>query len=149
MRYTFKSVIDWRHVLIVFALLSAIALPSRAEAVRIGQRYAGGVVFFVDGSGQHGLVAATRDLQGSEWQHAKEACERFVHNGYSDWYLPSRRELDLLFDHKNAVGGFQDLRYWSSSEYDADNAWNQYFGNGDRYYVNKSDNGCVRAVRAF
>ncbi|AOS84212.1 hypothetical protein BIU88_08755 [Chlorobaculum limnaeum] len=152
MRYTFKSVIDWRHVFIVFALLSAVARPSQAEAVEIGQRYAGGVVFNVDESGRHGLVAATRDLPGNnyDWQQAKEACGRFVHNGYSDWYLPSKWELSELYKHKWVVGGFADDSYWSSTEVSAHYAWLQYFVDGGQTYFSKgSDNFRVRPVRAF
>jgi len=52
------------------------------------------------------------------------------------------------------VGGFADdyytSDYWSSSEYDAPNAWSQYFANGNQY-ANYSKNlyERVRAVRAF
>jgi hypothetical protein len=32
------------------------------SVIRIGQEYAGGIIFYVDGSGQHGLVASSQDL---------------------------------------------------------------------------------------
>ena len=37
-------------------------------------------------------------------------------NGYSDWYLPSKAELDLLFAAKNLLTGWIDCYYYSSSE---------------------------------
>jgi hypothetical protein len=39
--------------------------------------------------------------------------------GYMDWYLPSRDELNLLYQNKDAVGGFATTgypTYWSSSQ---------------------------------
>ena len=66
-----------------------------SSAVSIGQRYQGGIVFYVDESRQHGLIAATRDLPGEyDWQGAKDAGERFVDGGFSDWYLPGKWELN-------------------------------------------------------
>ncbi|MFH0774097.1 MAG: DUF1566 domain-containing protein [bacterium] len=39
--------------------------------------------------------------------------------------------------------------YWSSTEYNANNAWNFNFNNGNANNNNKSNNYSVRAVRAF
>lgn len=66
---------------------------------------------------------------------------------YGDWYLPSRFELNLLYLQKDLVGGF-DNYYWSSSEFDANNAWYQHFINGFQD-GNKGNLGNVRAIRAF
>ena len=69
---------------------------------------------------------------------------------YSDWYLPSKDELNKLYQNKTAVGGFAGNYYWSSSEYYSNYAWSQYFGNG---YQDDNDKNYgdlrVRAVRAF
>jgi len=45
----------------------------------------------------------------------------YNYNGYSDWYIPSINELQLLKDNKSYVGGFSSATdwqamYWSSSE---------------------------------
>ncbi|RTY39606.1 DUF1566 domain-containing protein [Chlorobium phaeovibrioides] len=47
------------------------------------------------------------------------------------------------------VGGFGANNYWSSSEYNADNAWNQNFNNGNQNNNNKNNNNRVRPVRGF
>lgn len=65
------------------------------------------------------------------------------------WHLPTKTELELLYEQKNVVGGFADDYYWSSSEFDSTYAWGQSFYNGYQSYVNKSLMLPVRAVRAF
>jgi len=78
--------------------------------------------------------------------------------GYSDWYLPSRDELDKLYRNRAAIGGFVTASagyplYWSSSEYGVgqayDRAWFQDFGNGGRFDNPKSLTARVRAVRSL
>lgn len=70
-------------------------------------------------------------------------------NNLSDWYLPSKDELNQLYLNKTTVGGFSSGSYWSSSEYDANNAWFQGFDIGNRNYYYKDDTTYVRPVRAF
>ena len=72
-------------------------------------------------------------------------------NSLSDWYLPSKDELNELFLKKDTVGGFSTDYYWSSSEGGATTAWVQGFNNGDQSYTfsKKYDSFYVRPVRAF
>jgi hypothetical protein len=71
-------------------------------------------------------------------------------NGYSDWFLPSRDELELMYQNKGAIGGFASSgSYWSSSEFDGGNAWYQDFDTGFRNGGGKDFSIRVRAVRAF
>ncbi len=79
-----------------------------------------------------------------------------AYNGgsYTDWYLPSKDELNLLFLNQATIGGFvgaPDGYYWSSSEYDVNGAWNQDFAplGGGQYGSNKANLWGVRAVRSF
>jgi hypothetical protein len=80
---------------------------------------------------------------------AARICNDLVLNGYSDWYLPSKDELNKLYLNKTSIGGFASNYYWSSSEYSSIYAWKQYFNSGFQWYFNKYDTGYVRAVRAF
>ena len=75
----------------------------------------------------------------------------YVNNGKTDWFLPSREELDPMYINKHALGGFVTDHYWSSSEYDALIAWSQYFGTtaGTQANLGKSSSNRVRPVRAF
>jgi len=78
-------------------------------------------------------------------------CGDLVLGGYSDWYLPSKDELNQLYINKVAIGGFANNFYWSSTEYDSYGAWLQHFSNGYQSSANEDGygNDYVRAVRAF
>jgi|GEM_PF-2830552 uncharacterized protein (TIGR02145 family) len=69
--------------------------------------------------------------------------------GFTDWYLPSKDELDKLYYNRVAISGFNSAFYWSSSEYNTDYAWGQDFSNSIHYFYFKIIFGDVRAVRAF
>ena len=111
-------------------------------------KHGGFVVFEENG---HGLVAAITDLGNLDWNSAKTACEELILNGYSDWHLPSKEELNSVYVNLNqiGVGGFAKYRYWSSTEYNSNDAWKQYFVNGIQTNDSKNNEYNVRAVRAF
>jgi hypothetical protein len=70
---------------------------------------------------------------------------------FMDWRLPTKRELNLMYG--VYIGGngavLNGNYYWSSTEVDANNAWNQGFSDGVQYSYNKDATDSVRAVRAF
>ena len=61
---------------------------------------------------------------------AAKVAEAYTLNGFTDWYLPSKDELNLLYTQKSVVGGFAYYLYWSSSEYGSYYARYQSFGTG-------------------
>ena len=74
--------------------------------------------------------------------------------GYSDWFLPSKDELNLMYVNLKVygVGDFADAYYWSSSQYYphfAQYAWTQYFSNGVQSSHKKNTSLRARAIRAF
>jgi hypothetical protein len=82
---------------------------------------------------------------------AARLCGDLVLGGYSDWYLPSKDELNQLYINRVAIGGFAFNYYWSSTEVGGYVAWAQTFGSGyqggsDKFF---NDYSIVRAVRAF
>jgi len=146
----------------------------------IGQSYGGGIIFYIDGTGQHGLISASSDQNsGAQWGCtggligtfttigagqanttsivygcsqlgiAAKVCDDLVLNGYSDWFLPSKDELNVMYQEKSVIGGFFNSSYWSSSENYASYAWFQNFLNGVPGAGNKYSIYRVRAVRAF
>jgi uncharacterized repeat protein (TIGR02543 family) len=82
---------------------------------------------------------------------AADLCANLSLGGYSDWFLPSRDELNLMYTNLKVheVGGFADYVYWSSSEFSAGNAWYQRFSSGFQSGGGKYSTFRVRAVRAF
>jgi len=124
----------------------------------IGPSGTGNVVFYVDGSGQHGLEAKTTDAAGGavmNWATAMTTAQAYgtcltsVLRIPTCWHLPTKSELALLWEQKNVVGGFANSSYWSSSEYGSSSVWSQLFFFGDQYSTNKNYALPVRAVRAF
>jgi hypothetical protein len=156
-------------------------------AIQIGDNYAGGIVFYLDASQEHGFVCAASDLSatalwgnyhgilgtGSDigsgynntsleeqtcgYTSAAHFCWYLSLNGYDDWFLPSRNELNLMYINLkvnlNNVAGFAPADYWSSSEddvyYNGNNAWKQNFGNGTKTIDIRTAYLHVRAVRTF
>jgi len=85
---------------------------------------------------------------------AAKACKDLISGSKTDWFLPSKDELNELYKNRNYVSNLipTDIaRYWSSSEYSSYEAWGQQFGNGIQVVYSKYlDNFfSVRAVRAF
>jgi PKD repeat protein len=80
---------------------------------------------------------------------AAQLCDALELGGYSDWFLPSKDELNRMYVQQSVIGGFAAGYYWSSSEINGTNAWRQNFANGDQGNFTKFSAGCVRAIRAF
>ena len=82
---------------------------------------------------------------------AARYCGDLVLGGYSDWYLPSKDELNQLYINRVAIGDFANLYpLWSSTQSSNDFAWAQSFNNGSQGTYSKSNQNInVRAVRSF
>lgn len=167
----------------------------------IGDSYAGGYVFHLDGT-NGGLVAASTDQQpalpgvlwgwypagidftledvgagsantaaiveaigpdpfGDGQTYAAKLCADLVMNGFDDWFLPSKNELNLMYEnlHEQGIGDFADdmgysnaqTNYWSSTAGGSKFAWHQDFDGGGQWFyllINVERNR-VRAARAF
>jgi len=150
----------------------------------IGMVAEGGIVLYIDETGQHGLVAAMNDIGNYEWgcygyeingsdgtiigtgyQNTLDiiadcsetpiaANEAFLYEseGYNDWYLPSRYELQEMFNNvtpENNIGGFQNTYYWSSSESNYQKANYVSFGSNPTITDYKYLSLRVRPIRSF
>ena len=93
-----------------------------------------------------GIEVMTEDLGKMTWEDAMKACADLG----DGWRLPTKDELNMMYENKDKIGGFTNDFYWSSSELDINAAWGQSFSNG--FSTNGGKYGSenyVRAVRAF
>jgi hypothetical protein len=81
---------------------------------------------------------------GTASSYAAGVARAYTGGGYTDWYLPSKDELNKLYLNRVAIGGFisnSNGLYWSSSEiqsYPYHSAWLQDFSNGGPLSIFKS-----------
>jgi hypothetical protein len=81
--------------------------------------------------------------------YAAGLARAYTGGGYTDWYLPSKDELEKLSYTREIIGGFVNYYYWSSSEFDLRKAWYQTFFSGRQYTTVKGEPAIVRAIRSF
>lgn len=160
----------------------------------MGEYKYGGVIFWINATGDEGLVCSINDLNngntiqwgnnGIEYQetgatdtaigtgqantnaiinvqgtgnYAASLCDNLSLNGYSDWYLPSKDELNAMFiNHPmiNSVatangGDAFSVIYWTSSQATTNTniVWIQFLQSGTQGINNKLNLASVRAIR--
>ena len=91
---------------------------------------------------QAGNVAATS---------AAVYCSELTSGSKSDWFLPSKDELNEMYENLHAleIGGFTPGAYWTSSEFDNNEAWYQTFLDGGQFETTKLSTPLVRPARSF
>jgi hypothetical protein len=89
------------------------------------------------------------------WHDAMMYCQLLSIDGKNDWRLPTKDELNDVYDTKNDIyhseNDFVRAYYWSSTEYDDNCARGQYFQpNGNQFnHGKKTISFYVRAVRTI
>jgi hypothetical protein len=98
---------------------------------------------------------------GGGFGWAAQACDELVVNGFDDWFLPSRDELNIMWGalHRRGTGGFKSEWYWSStpSNDNGTRSWIINFADGrqfnhhhqSEYSDNWNQQYRVRAIRQF
>jgi len=146
----------------------------------IGENIGGGILFYSGAT--YGLVAATKDIHiAVDWglygtevgtgtaigtgqanttaiitaftgYTAAKACDDLVLSGQSDWYLPSKYELDQLYASGRSYLTGLDIynNYWTSSQSTLHTAHIQYFLNGTKSSLGKKNQAYkVRPIRTL
>ena len=85
------------------------------------------------------------------WDIAYNKIKTLNHGGFSDWTLPTIKELNKLYKKKNEIGNFEDYYYWTSIQYSENFACCQTFSSfgSQGSLLKKESTGKVRAVRRF
>jgi hypothetical protein len=116
-----------------------------------GDNLGSGAYYIAIGTGQANtdliLTAQGVDSPG----YAAAACDSLSTGGCSDWFLPSKEELNAMYVElkSNSVGGFADSEYWSSSAQSMSLVNMQRFSDGWENPESSAQAYRVRAVRAF
>jgi hypothetical protein len=109
-----------------------------------------GIVIGTGFANTNSIISAQGETTTS---YAAGLARAYKGGGYTNWYLPSKDELNKLYAMKLlGFGGFASGDYWSSTEFDNvynGFAWYQNFSNGSQDYVDKFLAFYVRAIRAF
>ena len=116
----------------------------------------GGYVFWVSSDGKHGLVVETQD-QGivTTWYNAHNIISdpsnhSSIGQKYRDWRMPTKFELDEIYAQRVTIGGFNDAKYWSSTESIYGYAYIKIFGSGFWPPIDgEGISNRVRSVRTF
>ncbi|NMW21794.1 MAG: hypothetical protein HKK67_09220 [Chlorobiaceae bacterium] len=149
--------------------------PPLEPSLSIGEHYQGGVIAFLDNTGNHGLIAAPENLNihGFEdlmsVEQAKKECAGLSinerNNTYSNWRLPTKGELNILYLNKKTIGGFNinpfntpyvslDIQKINTKDdlsiKNSETISTQDFSNGYQHSnIDSSVHGIVRPVRSF
>ena len=136
----------------VFGLLGNFAKNTVAGlSLKIGDiGPGGGLVFYIEGNKSYEV---SKILGTGTWSWAMQMCKNYRGGGYDDWYLPTKDELNLIYQNLRKTEKISgNDYYWSASQLV------QRFSDGHQsngYYYNpygrsySSDSHCVRAVRLF
>lgn len=88
--------------------------------------------------------------QGNTGTYAAKLCKDYRGGGYSDWFLPSKDELNKIYLNRTAIGsGLGTSTFWTSSETSSSSASRQSFSTGTQSNSSKASSSAVRAVRNF
>ena len=109
-----------------------------AKEVEIGEVMPDGTVYAgVSPETGKAMFTTAADAPGTCGFHeAQEYAAKLYANGHLDWRVPTRSELNVLYQNRAAIGGFEESGsepvgwYWSSSPYSRRNAWAQRFSEG-------------------
>ena len=105
-------------------------------------------------------IDADSAVTGFQIHQSVEACETLTVHGHTDWYLPAKDELAIIYNNLQdgtpddnspdpLINGFSTINYWSSSDGGTDQAWRVNFDNGSENsnVSRKSYNYSIRCAR--
>ena len=130
------------------------AKPESTE-LKIGDRMADGTVFAgISPDTGKAMYATPKDAPLTySFNQAKKYAAKLEAHGHQDWRVPTKGELNVLFNNRAAIGGFDVSGstpggwYWSSSSCGTWDAWGQRFSDGLQGNGLKDNRSSVRCVR--
>ena len=101
------------------------------------------------GTGQQNTADIVAQVGNVAATSAAVYCDEYAYGGFSDWFLPSKDELNELYLNQIIIGGFLSSYYSSSSEFSNDAFWFQSFIDGISNVPYKNNAYYIRPVRSF
>jgi hypothetical protein len=121
---------------------------------KIGDKMPDGTIFAgISPDTNKPMYATPADALTMTFNEAKEYAAKLDAHGHQDWRVPTKAELNVLFNNRAAIGGFDGNApgsggmYYSSSPNEVWSIWGQHFGSGDQQAYDKTYHSSVRAVR--
>jgi hypothetical protein len=145
----------------IHGLITAVEDQSSSIAWNNGGNFPTGATGSAIGTGTANTttIINAQNAQGaSQTSYAAGLARAYTGGGYTDWFLPSKDELNRMWLKRTDINttalandgsNFSTNYYWSSTEFSSNGAWEQYFSNGSQSLGSKNLTGNVRAVRAF
>ena len=146
----------------VFTILRGFAkeVIDRMITYKIGDTGpGGGTVFYIQGTTVYEVIFFSKS---SDWYNAMQKAFSYKGGGYTDWSLPTIKELKWILEDtypaysldltRHLPNGGGDMSYWSREEYNETEAMVYYFGNNSCIRTHdKTNDRNIRtcAVRAF
>jgi TolB-like protein len=105
------------------------------------------------GSGKRNSEIIVKFLWDNGQNGAVLLCDELSTNGFNDWFLPSKGELNLMYMRLKlkGLGNFRQNWYWSSSKDSGRLVWVQTFNDGKQWDsgYRYADDIFIRAIRQF
>ena len=139
-------------------LIAAVADQSYSIRWYNGSYVTTGATGTVIGTGATNTTTIISEQGPTETSYAAGLARAYTGGGHTDWFLPSKDELNKMYLNKSTIdatansnsgSGFASAYYWSSTEYGSNGAWDQDFDDGYQANYYKIHPDRVRAVRAF
>lgn len=116
----------------------------------IGESYKGGIIFYIDKTGEHGLIYSEESLRKMNWQSAIKFCKNYENAGYYDWYLPNTNEFEYLRNNIKVFNFSTNTWFWTSNSITGRNdAFARKLNSQGNNLIDKNNLCGVIAIRAF
>ena len=132
-----------------------VEAPRVSAEVKVGDKMPDGTIYAgVSSNTGKAIYATPADASLTmNFNEANEYAAKLDAHGHKDWHVPTKAELNVLFNNRAAIGGFNVTGsgpagwYWSSSQSNKWNASVQRFSDGEQFNLLKDIHLSVRCVR--
>lgn len=129
-------------------LMRELSDPNSASplAVKRGDKKDGGIVYWTEPGGKHGLIVWRDDLGIKKWEESVEACKKLG----PGWHLATKEEMDKLYAANLELKILSSMfLFHSSTEPEPGYIWRISLSSGEWKKGYKTGTGSTAAVKSF